>query len=253
MKLRAMSRPRGGTGPAPPLGVQRQRPACGHRLGRQRHADHHHSGERRRRGPVRPARRADQEAARAGRHRGAGQPGVAQPADGHRADQAVRGEQRTSSPTSSSPRRSSAGSSRSSRICRPHSKELMTAVFTVWADTRSILVQAGSDATGQKPTPSNADKLLEAGLQVRQKWLKKARHHDRSALRARQGRLPQPGQRVGLRRPGRPSPSTPRRRRRPRRSSAVCPRTRSAADAVADSLTNESAAADEAPSIDGRR
>ncbi len=78
------------------------------------------------------------------------------------------------------------------------SKELMTSVFTVWADTRSILVEAGSAETGQKPTFSNADKLLEAGLQVRQKWLKNGRHHDRSALRARQGRLPQPGQCVGL-------------------------------------------------------
>ena len=54
------------------------------------------------------------------------------------------------------------------------SKELMTSVFTVWADTRSILVEAGSAETGQKPTFSNADKLLEAGLQVRQKWLKTA-------------------------------------------------------------------------------
>ena len=54
------------------------------------------------------------------------------------------------------------------------SKALMTEVFTVWADTRSILVEAGSDATGQKPTFSNADKLLEAGLQLREKWLKNA-------------------------------------------------------------------------------
>ena len=35
-----------------------------------------------------------------------------------------------------------------------HSKTLMTEVFTVWADTRSILVEAGSDATGEKPTPA---------------------------------------------------------------------------------------------------
>ena len=54
------------------------------------------------------------------------------------------------------------------------SKELMTSVFTLWADTRSILVQAGSDATGEKPSAANLDKLLDAGLQAREAWLKKA-------------------------------------------------------------------------------
>ena len=54
------------------------------------------------------------------------------------------------------------------------SKALMTEVFSLWADTRSILVKAGSAATGEKPSATNLDKLLEAGLQERQRWLKTA-------------------------------------------------------------------------------
>ena len=54
------------------------------------------------------------------------------------------------------------------------SKSLMNDVFGAWADSRSILVAAGSDATGEQPSPSNLDKLLQAGLQQRQTWLKKA-------------------------------------------------------------------------------
>jgi hypothetical protein len=55
-----------------------------------------------------------------------------------------------------------------------HSKTLLTDVFRAWADTRSVLVEAGSDATGEKPSATNLDKLLDAGLQARAVWLKKA-------------------------------------------------------------------------------
>ena len=54
------------------------------------------------------------------------------------------------------------------------SKALLTDVFTSWADSRSILVKIGSAATGEQPSATNLDKLLNAGLQVREKWLKKA-------------------------------------------------------------------------------
>ena len=54
------------------------------------------------------------------------------------------------------------------------SKSLMNEVFDVWADSRAILVKAGSDATGEQPSASNLDKLLQAGLQERQTWLEKA-------------------------------------------------------------------------------
>ncbi|MET0998900.1 MAG: hypothetical protein ABWX73_09320 [Marmoricola sp.] len=54
------------------------------------------------------------------------------------------------------------------------SKSLLNDVFTTWADGRSILVQAGSDSTGEKPDGTNLDKLLQAGLTERETWLKKA-------------------------------------------------------------------------------
>jgi hypothetical protein len=54
------------------------------------------------------------------------------------------------------------------------SKAVLTDVFSTWADSRAILVEAGSRATGEKPSATNLDKLLEAGLQARQSWLKKA-------------------------------------------------------------------------------
>ena len=54
------------------------------------------------------------------------------------------------------------------------SRALLTDVFTTWADSRAVLVEAGAKETGEQPAPANLDKLLEAGLQQRQTWLKDA-------------------------------------------------------------------------------
>lgn len=50
----------------------------------------------------------------------------------------------------------------------------LTEVFTTWSEGRAVLVQVGSAATGQQPTPTNTEQLLNAGLQARDGWLKKA-------------------------------------------------------------------------------
>ncbi len=46
-------------------------------------------------------------------------------------------------------------------------------VFGEWAVGRAILVEAGSKATGEEPTFTNIEQLLNAGLQARDGWLQK--------------------------------------------------------------------------------
>ena len=53
-------------------------------------------------------------------------------------------------------------------------RTVLTDVFQSWATGRAILVQAGSKATGQAPSPTNLDQLTSAGLRARDSWLKKA-------------------------------------------------------------------------------
>lgn len=47
-------------------------------------------------------------------------------------------------------------------------------VFGEWAVGRAILVEAGSKSTGEEPTFTNIEQLMNAGLQARDSWLKKA-------------------------------------------------------------------------------
>jgi len=47
-------------------------------------------------------------------------------------------------------------------------------LFTNWAESRAVLVEAGSKATGQAPSQQNIEQLLNAGLQERAKWVKNA-------------------------------------------------------------------------------
>jgi hypothetical protein len=47
-------------------------------------------------------------------------------------------------------------------------------LFKDWADSRALLVQAGSDATGQQPSQDNLEQLLNAGLAARAKWMQTA-------------------------------------------------------------------------------
>jgi hypothetical protein len=47
-------------------------------------------------------------------------------------------------------------------------------LFTNWAESRAVLVEAGSKATGQAPSQQNIEQLLNAGLQERAKWMKSA-------------------------------------------------------------------------------
>jgi hypothetical protein len=47
-------------------------------------------------------------------------------------------------------------------------------LFTDWAKSRAVLVEAGSKATGQTPNQQNVEQLLNAGLQERAKWMKSA-------------------------------------------------------------------------------
>lgn len=54
------------------------------------------------------------------------------------------------------------------------SRTELTDVFTTWSEGRAILVQVGSAATGQQPTATNTEQLLNAGLLARDGWLKKA-------------------------------------------------------------------------------
>ena len=51
-------------------------------------------------------------------------------------------------------------------------QSFMTDTFQRWAASRDILTQIGEQATGQQPSASNADQLLNAGYQKREPWLK---------------------------------------------------------------------------------
>jgi hypothetical protein len=54
-------------------------------------------------------------------------------------------------------------------------RTVLTDVFESWAEGRAILVQAGSESTGQQPSFTNIEQLMNAGLQARDSWLKKAK------------------------------------------------------------------------------
>lgn len=49
-----------------------------------------------------------------------------------------------------------------------------TDVFQEWSQGRAILVQAGAESTGQQPTLENIEQLLNAGLQARDDFVKRA-------------------------------------------------------------------------------
>ncbi len=53
-------------------------------------------------------------------------------------------------------------------------RAVLREVFQDWARGRALLVEAGSRATGQQVSNSNVQQLLNAGLQAREPWLKKA-------------------------------------------------------------------------------
>ncbi len=47
-------------------------------------------------------------------------------------------------------------------------------VFEEWSEAQAILVAAGTEATGQQPSPENLEQVRTAGAQARETWLKKA-------------------------------------------------------------------------------
>ena len=47
-------------------------------------------------------------------------------------------------------------------------------VFGEWAESRAILVAADSEATGEEASSANVEQLMNAGLQAREAWIKKA-------------------------------------------------------------------------------
>ena len=51
---------------------------------------------------------------------------------------------------------------------------MLEGLFKDWADSRAVLVQAGSEATGQPPSQENVEQLLQAGLQARAEWMQTA-------------------------------------------------------------------------------
>lgn len=51
-------------------------------------------------------------------------------------------------------------------------RTVLTDVFQSWAKGRAILIEEGSKSTGQAPSQSNLDQLVNAGLQDRDRWLK---------------------------------------------------------------------------------
>jgi len=53
-------------------------------------------------------------------------------------------------------------------------RTVLEELFTDWAESRAVLVEAGSKATGQTPSEENVEQLLNAGLQERAKWMKNA-------------------------------------------------------------------------------
>src|SRR4051794_26871913 len=50
----------------------------------------------------------------------------------------------------------------------------MEETFHRWADGRDVMMQVGEQVTGQQPSASNGDQLLNAGYQKREPWVKKA-------------------------------------------------------------------------------
>jgi len=54
------------------------------------------------------------------------------------------------------------------------SRTVLEDLFRDWAESRAVLVQAGSDATGQQPSEKNVEQLLNAGLEARAAWAQKA-------------------------------------------------------------------------------
>ena len=52
-------------------------------------------------------------------------------------------------------------------------RTVLTDVFQSWAKGRAILVQVGSASTGQAPSSTNLDQLINAGLTQRTAWMKK--------------------------------------------------------------------------------
>jgi hypothetical protein len=54
-------------------------------------------------------------------------------------------------------------------------RKVLADVFKAWAVGRAILVQAGSESTGQAVSFTNVEQLTNAGLQDRDSWLKKAK------------------------------------------------------------------------------
>ncbi len=53
-------------------------------------------------------------------------------------------------------------------------RTVLEGLFKDWADSRAVLVQAGSEATGQPPSQENVEQLLQAGLQARAEWMQTA-------------------------------------------------------------------------------
>jgi hypothetical protein len=53
-------------------------------------------------------------------------------------------------------------------------RTVLEQLFRDWAESRAVLVQAGSEAAGQPPSQSNVEQLLNAGLQARAAWAQKA-------------------------------------------------------------------------------
>ena len=77
-------------------------------------------------------------------------------------------------------------------------RTVLEGLFKDWADSRAVLVQAGSEATGQPPSQENVEQLLNAGLQARAEWMQTRRHRHRPALRTRRGRPPRRRRQLGL-------------------------------------------------------
>jgi len=53
-------------------------------------------------------------------------------------------------------------------------RTVLEELFRNWAESRAVLVQAGSDASGQPPSQDNLEQLLNAGLQERAVWMQSA-------------------------------------------------------------------------------
>jgi len=53
-------------------------------------------------------------------------------------------------------------------------RTVLEGLFKDWADSRAVLVQAGSEATGQPPSQENVEQLLQTGLQARAEWMQTA-------------------------------------------------------------------------------